>query len=223
MLQIILDNPQAGFAMFAMLILAISVHEMAHAWMAYHCGDDTAARLGRLTINPVVHFDAMGFLFILMAPIGWGKPVPFNPLNLRDIRRDSMLIALAGPVSNLIQAVALALLFRLFLYEPVAEFIMRLPTGESIFHAGILVSSYGVLINLALAFFNLIPLFPLDGEKILAGILPREQADKMEEFRQYSVMIFFGLIGISLVFNVSVFGYYLQVVVDPIRQLLIGM
>ncbi|HOL96155.1 MAG TPA: site-2 protease family protein [bacterium] len=223
MLQIILNNPQVGIAMFAMLILAISVHEMAHAWMAYRCGDDTAARLGRMTLNPVVHFDPMGFLFILMAPIGWGKPVPFNPLNLRDVQRDSMLIALAGPVSNLIQAVALAGVFRLFLYEPVADLILRLPSGESIFQAGILVSSYGVLINLALAFFNLIPLFPLDGEKILAGILPREQAYKLEEFRQYSVMIFFTLIGISFVFNVPIFGYYLQVVVDPIRKLLIGM
>ncbi|MGC9327938.1 MAG: site-2 protease family protein [Candidatus Hinthialibacter sp.] len=218
----ILKNPQAGIAMMAMLVLAISFHEMAHAWMALRRGDDTAARMGRLTLNPAVHFDPMGILFIMVATIGWGRPVPVNPLNLHDVRRDSMFIALAGPVSNILQALVLALLYRLLTIASVENAILNLPSGESILIACFLVTQYGVLINLALAFFNLIPLFPLDGEKILGGILPSEQAIKLEEFRQHSMMILFMLLAMGLIFGVSIIGFYFDIVVMPLTKLFLG-
>lgn len=213
---------QGGFVIFAMVILAISLHEMAHAWMAYRKGDDTAARLGRLTLNPVVHFDPMGFLFILFAPIGWGKPVPVNPYNLKDIQRDGMWIAFAGPLSNILQAIFLAILFRILVFTPVGEWMMSVPGGQSIVNACILVFFWGVMINLGLAFFNLIPLFPLDGEKILIGLVPREVAYQIEDFRNHSMMIFFGLLMLTFVFNIDVFGFYFRAVVGPLQQLLIG-
>ncbi len=218
----ILQEPKAGIAMLAMLILAISVHEMAHAWMAYRCGDDTAARMGRLTINPAVHFDPVGILFIMVATIGWGRPVPYNPLNLKNVQRDSMYIAMAGPVSNLIQALLLAILFRICLYPPIGEMVLNLPSGTAIFESCILVTKYGVFINLALAFFNLIPLFPLDGEKILGGVLPREQAIHLEEFRQHSMMILFMILAAGMLLNIDIIGFYLDNIVTPLMYVLLG-
>ena len=222
MLWRILDNPQAGIAMFAMLILALSVHEMAHAWMALKRGDDTAARMGRLTLNPAAHLDPMGLMFILMATIGWGKPVPINPLNLKDVRRDSMYIALAGPVSNIIQAIFLAIISRFLHLGYSDSIILKFPYGATLHDACYLVTMYGVFINLALAFFNLIPLFPLDGEKILAGILPYKHAILLEGIRQHSMMILLGIIVLGMVFNIHVLGFYFNLVVFPLTGLLLG-
>lgn len=222
MLWMILQDPKEGVALFAMLILAISVHEMAHAWMAFRRGDDTAALMGRLTINPVAHFDPLGLLFIMFATIGWGKPVPFNPLKLKNIQKDSMLIALAGPVSNLLQALALAILYRLCTYPPIGEAILNTYFGGTLFESCILVTKYGVFINLALAFFNLIPLFPLDGEKVLGGLLPYQQAIKLEEFRQHSIMILFMIIAAGSLLNLDIIGVYLNNIITPLMYAMLG-
>jgi Zn-dependent protease len=221
MFFLIMQNPQFGLSWFFMLILAISVHEMAHAWMAYHRGDDTAARMGRLTINPAVHFDPMGFLFILFMPFGWGKPVPFNPYNLRNIKKDSMWIALAGPMSNIIQAVILGLIFRLLTVLPL-DAVINNPIGFNIIRAMGIVLQCGVMINLLLAFFNLIPLFPLDGEKILAGFLPYAQERKLYEFRQHSMMVLFGIIIAGAMFNLNILSWYFQLTAVPFTSLLLG-
>ncbi len=124
--------------------------------MALRCGDDTAAREGRLTLNPMMHFDPMGLMFILFATFGWGRPVPVNLNNLRDPRRDSMLISIAGPASNILQAILFVILFRLTYNQAAFEFL-----GEGIYRACTLVFQYGVIINMTLAFFNMIPRFPL--------------------------------------------------------------
>lgn len=219
MIYLFLDNPQLGAAILGVLILAISLHEMAHAWMALRCGDDTAAREGRLTLNPAVHFDPVGILFILFATFGWGRPVPVNPYNLRDIRRDSMLISIAGPVSNILQAIAFALLFRLLFLQPVHQLI-----GTSVAETCLLIFVWGVRINLALAFFNMIPLFPLDGEKVFMGLVSHEYALKMEEFRRYGIMVLFLLLmSGAFLGGKSILHIYFELTSYPLGNLLLGI
>ncbi len=152
----------SGLADLVLLVLpilwAVTVHEFAHAWTAYRLGDPTARLAGRLTLNPIKHLDPLGTLLFFVVRIGWAKPVPVNPLNFRQPRRDMALVAVAGPVSNLLSAFFFGFLARTL---PV--------TG-----AWHLLLVYFVYINLVLAFFNLIPLFPLDGWTVLKFFLPRE-------------------------------------------------
>jgi len=200
MFSLLFENPALWLLFSAgklpVIVFAISFHEAAHAWMALRCGDDTAARMGRITLNPVEHFDPVGFIAIVFFPIGWGKPVPYVERNLKDPRWDGMKIAIAGPISNVILA---AISGALYVGLSQVEDPVRLL--EAIKYDGILpttmqkcivfliyVSAWSVYINLALCFFNLIPLFPLDGEKVLMGFLPYEQAYKLADFRQYGPM-----------------------------------
>lgn len=153
-------------------VVALTVHEFAHAFTADKLGDPTPRSYGRLTLNPLAHLDPLGTLAIIMIGFGWAKPVPFDVYNLRNPRRDSMLIALAGPASNLILAVIISVLLKFL-----APSILSLVLG------------YIVLGNISLAIFNLIPIFPLDGEKILGGLLPAEL------YREYSnIMAQYGTI-----------------------------
>ncbi|OIN89189.1 hypothetical protein AUJ59_02305 [Candidatus Beckwithbacteria bacterium CG1_02_47_37] len=171
------------------LIIAITIHEFAHAWMADRLGDPTPQLQGRLSLNPLKHLDPIGTLMLLFFRFGWGKPVEFDPYNLRHPRRDAALISLAGPAVNLILATALSLvlkfsgspLFSIFLY-PV------------------------ILININLAIFNLLPVPPLDGTKILYGILPADWADEYNDFMgRYGTILLILLIipigGSSLAIN----------------------
>lgn len=161
------------------LLVAITIHEAAHAWMADHLGDPTAKLMGRLSLNPLVHLDPVGTLvFIITAlagfPFGWGKPVQFDPYNLKNPRRDSALISLAGPASNIALASICSLIYRIF------------PTG--------LIQSI-IIIDVALAIFNLIPIHPLDGGKILVAILPDREGKQYDLFlNRYGIFILFLLI-----------------------------
>jgi Zn-dependent protease len=146
------------------LLFSLSFHEFSHAWMADRLGDPTARYMGRLTLNPMAHLDLYGTMFMLLAlfsgiGIGWAKPVPFNPNNLRvPYRRGIGLVSVAGPASNLILAVVAAVLARL-------GAIVNLPTAITLLFA------YFVVVNVSLMLFNLIPLPPLDGSKVLVGLL----------------------------------------------------
>lgn len=175
MLSTLFTNPLV-FLIFAVgLILAISLHEYAHALVADRLGDPTPRSMGRLTLNPLAHLDPLGTLALLFLGFGWGKPVSFDPYNLRSPRRDSALIALAGPTSNLLFALALSLLLRFFGAQ-ISPFA---------FLAGPL-----ILMNVTLAVFNLVPVFPLDGEKILGGLLSPTLAHEYANImRQYGTII----------------------------------
>lgn len=155
-------------------LLSISVHEFSHGYAAYLKGDPTAKNRGRLTLNPVAHLDVMGTLVLVLTQmIGWAKPVPVNPGFFKDPRKDMMFVSVAGPASNLVLAFLLAL-FRHFLI-----FTGLLPAWSGIYLTGSgaadvvgMLFFLGIRLNIALAFFNLIPVPPLDGSKILRGLLP---------------------------------------------------
>ena len=171
-----------------MLIVSLSFHEAAHAWAANRLGDPTARQLGRLTLNPLVHIDWIGtVLFPLIAIssgiplIGWAKPVPVDMRNLRDPRRDFALVALAGPVSNLILAALAAVAFKLS-FSTFAEIG---PIGELVLRT--------VLMNVMLAVFNMIPVPPLDGGNVLMGLVPWQVAQKIDWLRPYGFFVIYAL------------------------------
>ncbi|MDX1520425.1 MAG: site-2 protease family protein [Anaerolineae bacterium] len=176
-------SPRFG-ASLIILLVAFPVHELAHAWTAYKLGDATPKYDGRLTLNPFAHLDLFGSLLILTAGLGWAKPVRFNPSALRmDPRMGAMIVAAAGPISNLILAVIGAVVWNVI--SPLLG-VAGLSAGQTI---GNLVFFF-VLINVALFFFNLIPLAPLDGFTVLRGLLPYQLAYQLDRIQPYSIIIF---------------------------------
>ena len=172
---------------FAIVIVALTIHEAAHAWTADQLGDPTARMLGRVSLNPVVHIDPIGTLLLPLVAmvsglpiIGWAKPVPVNIGRLRHHRRDFMIVAAAGPISNFLQAVVIAVVHRA-LFEPFDP--DRFPA----------ILRMAVETNLLLAFFNLIPIPPLDGGNVLAGLVPEGAARVLDQVRQFSFIALYAL------------------------------
>lgn len=164
MLDLLFSNPFAFILIFGGIILAISCHEASHAFMADYLGDPTPRSRGRTTLNPLAHLDPLGTLVILVTGFfGWGKPAPYDPYNLQNPRRDTALIALAGPASNLFMA---------FLFSLIARFVsLPVVVGGILF--------LFIRLNITLALFNLIPVPPLDGSKIAGIFLSNEQAVRL--------------------------------------------
>jgi len=190
MIQYLFSNPLLFFIWVAALLVAITVHECAHAWTADRLGDPTARLAGRITLNPLAHLDPLGTLMILLFRFGWGKPVPFDPFNLRNPRRDAALISFAGPAANLILAIILASIIR-FAY---------LIVGPGAYLAEQILTPF-IFLAVALGIFNLIPIHPLDGGKILIGLLPQRIAYKWDAFLQR-----FGFF-IILILIIPIFGF----------------
>ncbi len=175
-------------------VVVITVHEAAHAWMADRLGDPTARLSGRLSLNPLVHYDPIGTSLLLVTvilralgapviPFGWAKPVGFDPYNLKDPQRDAALISLSGPGANLILALILSLIIRV-VPSPFSPMNLLL----NLFYPFI-------VLNVSLAIFNLIPIHPLDGGKILVGLLPKRQAREVDLFlNRYGLILLFFLI-----------------------------
>ena len=186
------------------VLIAITLHEYSHGRMAYQLGDPTAAEAGRLTLNPLAHLDPMGTLMLLLFRFGWAKPVPVNFNRLNHPKRDMIYVSLAGPIANMTIAVIFALILRLSYYF-IGQITMT--QNSSFFNLSItmlrgwlLFLQTGVIINLALALFNLIPVPPLDGSKILLGFLPDPQAYKFAKLEPYGpifllILILSGIIG----------------------------
>jgi len=170
------------------------VHEFAHAFSAYRLGDPTAFRLGRCSLNPLAHLDPIGSLCLLFAPIGWAKPVPVNPMNLRNPRRDDILISAAGPASNLLQAFLYALLLRAVVG---GEEGLEAAIGGHGFTAAYLFCYFGVWINVGLAVFNLIPVYPLDGFHVVGNLAKGESQQRFFEMARFGPFIIVALVFLS--------------------------
>jgi len=192
------------------ILFALTVHEWAHAYAADRMGDPTARLLGRMTLNPLAHLDLFGTVAIVLIGFGWAKPVPVNPNNLRDPRRQMMWIAAAGPLSNLVQALLFGLVFQLFHAGAVSVdaggFFVRMVY-------------YGIFINCALAVFNLIPVPPLDGSKIIYGLWPGMTAVTMFKLERYGPAVLMGLIFFGFLTGYSI----LWSLIGPPVRLLMGL
>ena len=180
------------------LIFSIVVHEVAHAWVAFKEGDDTAERLGRITLNPFSHLDLMGSFLVPVALyvftsgqsiFGWAKPVPIDPRKFRNYKSGDIRVSLAGIVSNLLLAICFTIL-ALVLVKLQAAFL----SGEAFFEFFIEASQLGVLINLILAVFNLVPIPPLDGSHVVYHLLPRSWGAIYRQVGRYGLLVIMGLV-----------------------------
>src|SRR5881628_166122 len=197
-----------GIIQFVVLLLSLSIHESAHAWTADRLGDPTARYLGRVSLNPMVHADLMGTIifpligiFVLHgAMFGWAKPVPVNVSRLKHPSRDHMLVAAAGPISNLLLATLLfifLIVVKSFLSndrEIISRVVFNEISGGSILLPLTLVAYHGMMLNLLLAVFNLIPVAPLDGAAVISGFLPRSLANALEQMQSYGFMLLLALL-----------------------------
>jgi len=196
------------------ILFSITLHEFFHAWTANRFGDHTARDMGRLTLNPLAHLDMMGALVMVVSrfQFGWAKPVPVNPYNLRNPRRDHLWVAAAGPLSNFGLALIAGIIFRV-------TYAVDMPRIEVIDQ--ILVRL--VLINIFLAFFNLLPLYPLDGSHILEGLLPERYGPALEQFGRISPMILLFLIVGGALVGISLISFILLPFVRPVVYLFSGL
>jgi len=211
-------SPQSLISAIITLVVALTFHEFAHAWMAKRFGDDTAERAGRLTLNPLVHLDPIGSLMLVFVGFGWAKPVPINPYTIRRSGKVAMLlVSLSGPIANLLLAILAAIPLRLNLFPP--QFISTniLPTPATFLY-------FFLYTNLGLMIFNLIPVPPLDGHEILSFLLPPDLAEKWEQIGyQYGMLILIFLLMVAPMLGFNLVRQVLQPAILFLSNLLVGM
>jgi len=202
-------DPAVQVILIPVIVFALSFHEFSHGWMAHRYGDPTAKLAGRLTLNPMAHLDVFGSIALYLMGFGWAKPVPVNPQYLANPKRDMMWIALAGPISNLIIAlisgILLSVLLRLGVINSQSPLIM------------VLIMS--LQINLVLAIFNFIPIPPLDGSRILEGLVPNKYHNELAKFEYYGPRVLMGLILLSMFTRFNIFA----VVISPIMTIFLKL
>lgn len=195
------------------MLLAVTFHELAHGWVAYKLGDPTAKDAGRLTLNPIKHLDLLGtIVFFVTRMIGWAKPVPVNPYNFKNPRTDMAWVAVAGPAMNILLAIGFTILLKLLLSIP----LPRSSSLVSVLMPLALMFKVGIIINVGLAIFNIIPIPPLDGSKILEGLLPMEAAIKYARLERYGVILL-----VILIFT-HVVDYVVFPVINAVSSLLLS-
>lgn len=192
------SQPMLLLVWVSVIVISITVHEFSHAFVASKLGDKTAEFLGRLTLNPLKHIDPLGFLALLTLGFGWAKPVPYNPYNLPNPRKQAVFIALAGPASNLILALLSGVILRTWMVAG----------GFSLANLGAVFLVLMILVNLFLLFFNLIPVHPLDGSKLLdlALAAPKYQAIR-QRIAQLGPQVLLFLVILSILTPLNIFGF----------------
>lgn len=196
------------------ILIAVTFHELAHGFVADRLGDPTARLAGRLTINPIKHLDPIGTLvFVFTRMIGWAKPVPVNPYNFKNPKRDMIWVSVAGPAANLIIAVVSTIVYRTLINLPIAAdgFL-----GEKVMIPILLMTQLSVILNIGLAVFNLLPVPPLDGSKILMGLLPYKQAIAYSKLEPYGFFILLGLVFLRIT------DYIIVPIIILLKNLLLG-
>ncbi len=195
------------------ILYAITIHEYSHGWVAHKLGDNTAYLAGRLTLNPLSHLDLIGTMMFVFLHVGYAKPVPVNAMNFKNPKRDMMLVGISGPLSNIISAFGFGVIFRLITVNQVVvnnPFIIQLLAGA-------------IILNLALAVFNILPIFPLDGSHILKGLLPPHLAYKYSLYDRKLMFILLGIIFISYIARVPILGFIVWPPVDILARLFSGV
>lgn len=208
LLSLLFSSPLLFILIALIIVAAITIHEFAHAWVADYFGDPTPRYQGRVTLNPLAHLDPLGTVLLFLVGFGWGKPVQFDPHNLKDPVKEAALIALAGPVSNLVLALIVVL--------GVPFIGSAMGISSSIIQA---LASLAVSYNIMLAIFNLVPVYPLDGSKILYALLPRQMALEYDHLMlRYGNFILIGLI-LPLVNGTSAVSLLISPVIQVITTL----
>jgi len=203
-------DPQILIILIPALVLSLCVHEYAHGIIAYYYGDDTAYKHGRLTLNPMKHLDPMGSLMLLFIGFGYAKPVPVNPFNLNNPRKDIIKVAAAGPISNLILSfLGLLIIYILALVLPSVLANVNVRTFLEIF----------IQINIFLAIFNLLPVYPLDGGQIFGNMISKYNPNFSSQLREYGPKVLLGVILFGLISGVSIIGFILIPISDFIRSI----
>jgi Zn-dependent protease len=202
------------------LLIAVSVHEWAHGYVAYRLGDPTAKNEGRLTLNPLAHLDPIGTLVFIIAGFGWGKPVPIDPRYFRNVRRDSALTSLAGPASNFILAWIAFILFLAVSGGSVRGSAMGLlqmqTNGNPFYELIIQVLASSIFVNLVLMAFNLLPIAPLDGSKIIHPFIPAQYEEMYHEFMRRGPIFLVLLLVFEYVVNVPILRSWIFGIMNPI-------
>lgn len=202
-------DPAVQIILIPVIIFALSFHEFSHGWMAYRFGDPTAKNAGRLTLNPMAHLDIFGSLALYFMGFGWAKPVPVDPRYLANPKRDMMWIALAGPISNLMVAFLSGVLLSILLR-------MGFISGQSSLTMVLIMS---LQINLVLAIFNFIPIPPLDGSRILGGLIPYKYQNELAKFEFYGPRVLMGLIILSMFTRINIFS----IIISPIMTIFLKL
>ena len=185
--------------MTPVILFSLTVHEYSHGRMALLLGDDTAQRLGRLSFNPMRHLDILGVLFFYFVGFGWAKPVPVDPRNFVSPRRDMMYVAIAGPLSNIALAVG-------------CSFFIRLISPE--FSYLFVILAYGIWINVALAIFNMLPMYPLDGASVLKGMVSQKIAERMTNLDRFGAFLILGVFLLDHFAHTGILGTILMLPIN---------
>ncbi|RJR10468.1 site-2 protease family protein [Candidatus Parcubacteria bacterium] len=209
-------------------LIAITIHELSHAYFSYKLGDPTAKNMGRLTFNPLKHLDVLGTIMILVSGFGWAKPVPTNPMYYRDRRKGTMVVGFAGPLSNILMALVFSIPMAIIGIKYGAS-IESVFDVEKFYFSGAFdlesivfnLTRFLFIINVNLAVFNILPVPPLDGSKILAGILPPRQYYKMVQYENYIAIVFLLLVFILPGILYSIMSPFIWVVETAIRSIVV--